>query len=423
MSIIICFTFKGPTNTGMESVVLTQSPNYFQNARDAECSGFPYLQQVRLAPNVITLISNSQENSSVADPIAMQMLTDMEHQNVENLENCSSQFETDSPSTSKIKTVTRPKHSGQEGNRYEGGRDENCSPNASEKRILHEQPGYQKKKQATSLMKFRSFQVNWTKVSDNLLARLNSLQEHKLQNPNMAVPRSLRLKKNEMSSLVNTVVDQLRVIDTKIRADTMESVAKQMLQKFPCLEILDDDGFGNGLSHITIKHKMINRNTYLNQDKDSEGKTRPLIPKSRNRRAGTVQEYWKTSNDQCSKEILSKLRRDEPSLLTEGFLIESQAFVRSQFDQNKELKVILSELPVLRRRQILHFHFKQATGIEIETLRGYFTAKRAKIVDYSTTKKTLKLKQTSTDYDVFDFLAKSVGENLSDLVLKKEVNK
>lgn len=371
----------------------------------------------------MTLISNPQEGSSAADPIAMQMLVDMEHPNMEHVEEDGEQLEADSISTPEIKTIANPRNIDQEANQNNECLDENHSPNTSEKRIMHEQPGYQKtcKKNATSAMKFRSFEVNWTKISDNLLTRLNSLQEHRLQNPNTGVPRSLRLKKNEMSSLVNTMVDQLRTIDSNIRADIMETVSMQILQRYPCLEILDDDGFGNGLSHITIKHKMINRNTYLNRLSDPEEKPLPSIQKPRNRRAGTIQKYWKTSSDQCSKEIFSKLRRDEPSLLTEEFLNESQAYVRSRLDQNKDLKHILLELSVLRRRKLLNYHFKQATGIEIGTLRTYYTTKRTKIIDFSTTQKVVKLQQTSSDYEVFDFLAKLVGEDLSDLVLKKEV--
>lgn len=368
----------------------------------------------------MTLISNPQEGSSVTDPTALQILTDMEHPNIENLTEDSEQIETDPISTPEIKTIGNP---GPEVNQNNDFQDENQSPNTSEKRVLHEQPGYQKtcKKNATSAMKFRSFEVNWSKISDNLLTRMNSLQEYRLKNPNAAVPRSLRFKKTEMCSLVNNLVDQLRLIDTNIRADTMETVSQQVLQRYPCLEILDDDGFGNGLSHVTIKHKMINRNTYLNRLSDPAEKTPPLIQKPRNRRAGTKQEYWKMTSDKCSNEIFSKLRRDEPSLLTEEFLNESQAFVRSRFDQKKDLKLILSELPVLRRRKLLNYHFKQATGIEIESLRTYFTTKRAKIIDFSTTQKAVKLQQTSSDYEVMEFLAKSVGEDLSGLVLKKEV--
>ncbi|XP_058814400.1 uncharacterized protein LOC131678342 [Topomyia yanbarensis] len=224
-----------------------------------------------------------------------------------------------------------------------------------------------------------------------------------------------------MCSLVNNLVDQLRAVDSNISADIMEAISKQVLQKYPCLEKRDDDGFGNGLSYITLKQKMINRNVYLNRLNETSKKSIPVFQKHRNRRAGTVQEYWKTSSDHCPKEVFSKLRRDEPSLLTEEFLEQSQAFVRSRLDQNKNLNLILSELPVLRRRKLLEFHFKKSTGIDIGMLSTYFTAKREKIIGYSTTRKMLKLQSSSTDYEVFDFIAKLVGEDLSDLVLKKEI--
>lgn len=377
------------------------------------------LQEQQLPQNLLTIISNPSANSSEPDSIAMQLMTDMNAQDEESLE----QQTTDSNDTATMQEIQMPTCS-----KYiDGGvvsndnvSNENLSPNLPTKRA--QEPGYQKssKKHAASAMKFRSFEINWNKISDSLLERLNTLQEFRLNNPNITIPQTLRFKKTEMTSLVNNVVDQLRCIDTNITADVMETVSKHMMRKYPCLEILDDDGFSNGLSHITIKHKMIHHNTYLNRIKNEAPKAK-LIPEPKNRRAGTIQEYWNVTSSQCSKEILSKLRRDEPALLTAEFLVESQGFVRSRLDQKKDLKLILSEFPVLRRRQLLTFHFKQATGIDIDMMRKYYSSKKSKLIDYSSTQKAHKLCATSSDFEVFNFLAKLVDENLDDLIMKKEV--
>lgn len=225
-----------------------------------------------------------------------------------------------------------------------------------------------------------------------------------------------------MSGLVNCIVDQLRTIDTFIRADTMETVAKNILQKFPCLETHDDDGFTDGLSYVVIKHKLINRNSYLNRFKDPN--VLPTIPnkKARNARAGTSKEYWLKASAECNKEVISKLRRDEPNLLTLELLESSQAFIRHRLDGSHDLKTLLLEMPVLRRRKLLSYHFKQATGVGIDTLQKYFSSKRSKVVEYSAViRKPMQLSRTCSDVNIIQFMASMVGENLGDLVLKKEV--
>lgn len=408
---------EGLLNTVVDNVSLDQTSGVVTTV-DADTANRIFMQQLHLPQNLLTIIADPSTNSPPTDPIAMQLMTDYEEHDGTNQEQEMAQLITVVP-TIDLQEPTCSKYldDGKSASSNDNVTDENQSPN---KRAHQTEVQKSCKKQATSVMKFRSFEVNWEKVSDNLLDRLNSLQEYRAKN-STAVPRSMRFKKTELICLVNSVVDQMRCIDTRIRADVMETVAQQILRKYPCLEILDDDGFSNGLSHITIKHKMINRNTYLNRIDNDVPKVKQLTEEFRNRRAGTMKEYWNVSTKQCSKEILSKLRRDEPALLTAEFLMASQGFVRSRLDQKKDLSSIVSEFPVLRRRQLLSFHFKQATGIEIDMLRKYYDSKKAKIVGYSATQKTHALCETSTDYDVFNFLAKLLDENLDGLVLKKEI--
>ncbi|XP_062538733.1 uncharacterized protein LOC134207008 [Armigeres subalbatus] len=202
----------------------------------------------------------------------------------------------------------------------------------------------------------------------------------------------------------------------------MESVAKDILRKYPCLEIIDDDGYGDGLSYVVFKHKLINHNSYLNRFKEINTPSPIQANKTRNVRAGTSKEYWIKKTSECTKDILAKLRRDEPGLLTCECLESSQAFIRYRLDEHQNLKTLLLEMPVLRRRQLLYYHFKAATGTNIETLRAFFSSKRIKIIEYSAAVvEPGKLLESCSDIDVFRFMASMVGENVDALVLKKEV--
>ncbi|XP_065073087.1 uncharacterized protein LOC135697400 [Ochlerotatus camptorhynchus] len=399
------FQFLGTHHVSAQTI--TADHDSHRNIVDVDPSFSTFLHQMQLTPNVLSIIANSQTSTSEQDSDAVQLTTEMQDELEDEIDENSAEL---LPTFSKIEPTD---HSN----------DENQSPNTTMKRIHEDRTGLQiAKKQASNDMKFRSFEIKWKKLSDNTLSRLEGLQEFKLKNASDQIPRELRLKKLEMSGLINCIVDQLRTIDTFIRADTMETVAKNILQKFPCLEIYDDDGFTDGLSYVVIKHKLINRNSYLNRFKDAS--VLPATPnkKTRNIRAGTSKEYWSKTSIECTKEILSKLRRDEPSLLTTELLESSQAFVRHRLDGNQDLKPMLLEMPVLRRRKLLFYHFKKATGVDIDTLQKYFSLKRNKVVEYSAVlQKPVKLSDTCSDVDIFKFLASMVGENLDDLVLKKEV--
>ncbi|XP_065081793.1 uncharacterized protein LOC135704250 [Ochlerotatus camptorhynchus] len=101
---------------------------------------------------------------------------------------------------------------------------ENQSPNKSRKR-KHDSSGVKlqrnTKKHAATELKFRSFVINWDKISDILLIKLQNLQQFKNTNTGKPVPQSLRFSKQDLSSFLNEVVNQLRLIDTDIRAETM----------------------------------------------------------------------------------------------------------------------------------------------------------------------------------------------------------
>lgn len=303
---------------------------------------------------------------------------------------------------------------------------ENCSPNIVPKKRGPESVTVMRstKKFASSELKFRSFQINWSKISDNILRNLQELQTFRNANPGKCAPRALQLTKADWSGLTNSVVDQLRAIDYEIQASIMEKVAKDILGKYPCLNFLDDDGYDTGTGFVWIKHKMLNRNSYLNRFKnDKPAPTKSEVRQTRNVRAGTNKQYWEKSSEECTKVIFSTLVRDEPDLLTEQFLQDSQSYVRFRFDEDKPLKDILVTFPVLRRKLLIDYHFESATGVSARSMEQYFTAKRSKLIDYSKMKhKTCHLDTaTATDIDILRFLCGLLGEKIDDVIIEKEV--
>ncbi|EAT33706.1 AAEL014020-PA [Aedes aegypti] len=281
------------------------------------------------------------------------------------------------------------------------------------------------KKFASSELKFRYFQINWCKISDNTISRLNELQKYRNENTDKCAPRQLQLSKTDWSNITNSVVDQMRSVDTEIKASVMEKVAKDILDKYPCLNVLDDDGFGSGKDYVAVKHKMLNRNSYLNRFKEDQDQPTPSKMKdrqSRNVRAGTNKEYWKQTNNECTKDMLSSLSRNETELLTQEFLQASQSYVRYRFDENKPLKEVVADFPVLRRKCLLDYHFECATGVAAGSMEKYFAAKRQKLIEFSKSgRKTTPLTVTASDVDIIQFLCSLLGEKCEDVIVSKEI--
>ncbi|XP_058830435.1 uncharacterized protein LOC131689391 isoform X2 [Topomyia yanbarensis] len=304
---------------------------------------------------------------------------------------------------------------------------ENQSPNTSQKRVPSEDVYLQKstKKNASTEMKFRCFNINWNKIGDHLMDRLKVLQEFKNNSPDVFPPASIRITRTEVSTLTNAVIDQLRMIDSQIRAETMETVSRQIIEKFPAMDYTDDDGFGAGQGYVELKYKMINRNNYLNRFQNGQASTSNAVTslkKKRNARAGTLKEYWVNSSNQCDKCIQSKLARDEPNLLSNEVLLQSQAYVRFKLDEKIDTAKMVSQFTVLRRRLLLNFHFEKATGVNVSNFRRYFVSKKQKIIQYSLTcKPNLHLKESSSDYEILQFLCSLVGENFSEIIIQKEI--
>ncbi|KAL9705928.1 hypothetical protein quinque_009446 [Culex quinquefasciatus] len=219
------------------------------------------------------------------------------------------------------------------------------------------------------------------------------------------------------------VVEQLRAIDTDISADVMKSVALQITGKFPCLDFPDDDGFKDGKGFVMIKSKLINRNSYCKRFKEGKvvSSSRSDRSKQLNAKSGTLKEYWENTAAECPKAAHSILLRDEPDLLTDSVLEETQPFVRVLLNSQDTHKM-LSKWPVLRRANLLKFHFEKATGRNLNDLSKYWNAKKTKMIDYSrTVKKTIPLGGEATTLQICTFLAFLVGEEINKLIINKEM--
>lgn len=301
--------------------------------------------------------------------------------------------------------------------------DENRSPNVPTKRPVEQISIVKPKRKLTTDMKFHSFQIDWTKVSDRLLNKFKDHQEYVDKNPDKPVPREVRISNDDINDLIPVVVEQLRAIDTDISADVMKSVALQITGKFPCLDFPDDDGFKDGKGFVMIKSKLINRNSYCKRFKEGKvvSSSRSDRSKQLNAKSGTLKEYWENTAAECPKAAHSILLRDEPDLLTDSVLEETQPFVRVLLNSQDTHKM-LSKWPVLRRANLLKFHFEKATGRNLNDLSKYWNAKKTKMIDYSrTVKKTIPLGGEATTLQICTFLAFLVGEEINKLIINKEV--
>ncbi|XP_055610018.1 uncharacterized protein LOC129756966 [Uranotaenia lowii] len=280
------------------------------------------------------------------------------------------------------------------------------------------------KRVLNSDQKFRKFRVNWEKIGGTILKKLSALHEHRTKNPESAIPRELHFTKQNWTSLVQSVIDQMIIIDKKPSATVLGEVAKSILLEYPCLGFTDDDGFERLLGYIPLKQKLISRRNYLLRFVNEQPHQRASTRKSTNRnlRAGTLTEYWQMSSNSCSKEVLSTLQRNDSELLSDDFLVASQPYVRFILDESKPVLEIMSQFPVMKQKKLLSFHFERATGVPSDSMHKYFTAKRCKIIDYSKTKKKFQsLDDDATDLQIIDFICGRLGERISDLIIAKEM--
>lgn len=400
--------------------VMSGAPQQSNSTNQNDVHASLVLQPVQHTTQLITVVSDGGESSSSS----LQGLTSVTMETLDNNDQSyAEQEEDDIEDTnldSKIVLVEELLKQGDE------NCDENASPNTSLKRpSTNKDVGLlkSKKRYASTEMKFRSFNINWSKVSDTILDRLTRLQEYRDQNPGKSLPSTVQFPRSEMTSLTNTIVDQLRCIDIDIPAGIMESVARQVYSKYSGLQFIDDDGHVNHQSYVALKHKLINRNSYLNRFKNPDGPKVSIaeVRRDKNVKSGTLKEYWSKSSEICAKDIVSKLITDDPKMLSSEFLSVSQAYVRFRLDEEKVLRDTVAALPVLRRRQLISYHFEKATGVPMDTFEKYFFAKRAKMIDFLKTRTKNMLSEAPTDYDIINSICFVLGEKLTELIIPKEL--
>ncbi|XP_055601684.1 uncharacterized protein LOC129750705 [Uranotaenia lowii] len=279
------------------------------------------------------------------------------------------------------------------------------------------------KKHAESDFKFRNFRISWNEMNSTLKHHLLDMETFRKEFPSTVMPHSLRMTKFLWCSLMHPLVEQVRAIDVNASASVMEDIAKEIIRAYPSLDLSDDDGFGAGQGWIYIKRKLITRSSYRKRIRESN---QPTVSskqncKNRNVKAGTTEEYWKITSKECSPSMLSVLKQDNDCNITNEFLKVSQPYVRYIFDTSTNLNLTLNELPVLRRRKLLMFHFEESTGVDPECLQMYFNSKKHKIIEFSRTHRKYKLEENASDMDVFKFFAQFLGEDFNQLVIQNPI--
>ncbi|XP_055586651.1 uncharacterized protein LOC129739249 isoform X2 [Uranotaenia lowii] len=272
-------------------------------------------------------------------------------------------------------------------------------------------------KRSATDMKFESFRINWDKISDNLLLRLEKMQCYENEHPDCHnFPIDIDFSNSFMCELANQLVDQLVLIDLHVPASVQDFVAKEVYSKYPCLHFRDDDGFKTPEGHQVLKRKMINRVSYKKRYSGNKTEQLPKRRKHRIVRSGTIENYWQEKSSSCEPQLYSLLLRDEPNVTDEWFLQKSQPFVRYIFSNEENIAENLKKFPIIRRRKMLSFHFEKCTGIALDTLGKYYSEKKHKIIDYSLRNKKKNLNANSTDFEIFEYLAALVDEDFKDLM-------
>lgn len=306
--------------------------------------------------------------------------------------------------------------------------DSNASPADSSKPASSagkKQPAQLKtiSRKSSICMKFDHFKVNWKKLDDGVTKRLN--EKDSLARKQETHISNYIVSKKDRLLVVNMVVDQLRQVDTVISACVMEAVAKKIIETFFCFQFNDDDGvqdLNRGWS--TLKSHLIDRNNYLNRPKrpNQTTITAKEAKQMRNTHAGTNPNYWSLRTAECDNSIKSKLKRDDPNVLTDTVLQNSLGFIRHILDQKIPLLDIVKEWPVIRRRKLVEFHFYQATGVNLMDLSTYFNAKRNNILCYANQiKANSELDESSSDFDYFSFICRCLGEQINNICVQKEI--
>lgn len=149
--------------TGLQETTFDQLVT-FQNTRSTDEAASPLLQTFTIDPNVMAIIPD--QNIPVSNPLTMQLLScDVANQDFQ--QPSTSQQINVSDYLVNVQENVEESHENSLDDADDAMDNENQSPNMTIKRPLAVEVKKSTKKHAASDMKFRCFEINWGKLSDN----------------------------------------------------------------------------------------------------------------------------------------------------------------------------------------------------------------------------------------------------------------
>lgn len=261
---------------------------------------------------------------------------------------------------------------------------------------------------ASVAMQFTRFDVNWKAIPSDILTQLECPDE----DCNFS-----GLSETGYNRLVDQVVGQLRVIATRIPATVFRQVASKITTKYSILLDIDDEGTVVGDGSGSLAEKMRNHNSYLNRSYKPGMKLKHKLGKHPSRQcwAGVKEDYYASGEPNVCKDSLMKLTRGE--ITQNDVITKTVKYIRYKIDNSETLKQLIIDLPVLRKTEVLDYHFEMATGVKPETFEKNFKLKRNKLIEISKTyrDKSIHIKDDN-ELQYFTSISKMLKEDFSTII-------
>lgn len=264
-------------------------------------------------------------------------------------------------------------------------------------------------------LKLANFQINWKILPSDVM---HQLQGHE---PSAGYRG---ISETNYNRLVDHVTAQLRTITTKIPFSIFKKHALKITTEYSVLRDYNDDGDVIGDGSNSLADKLRNHNSYLNRTRRTEKQTTHNKGCSnRQCKAGIREEYYKSGKTYCSKEHLMLLSRNNPESmqLNDEVLTSTEAFIRYKIDSSMTIEKLCQEIPMIRRNELLNYHFFKGTGVDAETFTTNFAKKRTKLIKVAKVyKKSLNITSSASDLEILEGVAKLLHEDFSCLIHELE---
>ena len=223
---------------------------------------------------------------------------------------------------------------------------------------------------------------------------------------------------------VDHVVGQIRhICGPKIPFAVCRRLASNIIPEFPNLCDHDDDGVVIDEGTGSLGKKLKNRNSYLNRSQVAE--QLDIIRKlgndiKRQCRAGVKKKYFTSGHPYITRTDLCMLANNE---LSADVLNETKFYIRYKMDST-DIKTLITELPCLKQKGMIDFHFAAATGKIADEFTRQFYLKKKKKLHLSRTyrNKTLHLTNSATDLEIILGLGRLLRENVAEFIHQFQVS-